>query len=138
MKNYSPILRTISLVLLFSNLSYSQDSTKKATGFKAILERRQERLNKILEKQNQSESIEQQQFASKSPGEYLRKGGNTLIASVIVSAIGIGASALLSEPSNPDKTKYLIIGTSVASATLLIIGFDDISKAGKLFKLKGL
>ena len=132
------LLKTIFLVLFFCNLSYCQDSTKKSTGFKAILERRQDRLNKILDKQNQSAIIEQQQFQSKSPGEYLRKGGNTLIASVLVSAIGVGASALLNDPNNLDRTKYIIIGTSVASATLLIIGFDDIAKAGKLFKLKGL
>jgi hypothetical protein len=129
------LLKTTFLVLFITNLSYCQDSTKKSTGFKAILERRQERLNKIINKQNEVSAIEQKQFEAKSPGEYLRKGGNSLIASILVSGVGIGISAL---SNDIDIKKYAIIGTSVASATLLIIGFDDIAKAGKLFKLKGL
>jgi hypothetical protein len=139
----------IFLVISSSNLTYGQqsnDSTSnksQSSGFKGFLERRQERLNKPLERQKiaQEEGERQKEELNKSlsAGLELEKASRHLSYGFVLPIVTFIGGALISKGRDTENLGIgIAIGGTLAGLTYTVSGFTKIGKAGRILRANNL
>lgn len=139
----------IFLVISSSNLIYGQqsiDSTSnksQSNGFKGFIERRQERLNKPLERQKIAQEEEERQTEelnkSMSAGLELEKASRHLSYGFILPIVTFIGGALLSKENGMANVGAgIAIGGTLIGLSYTVSGFTKIGKAGRILRANNL
>jgi hypothetical protein len=137
------------LVICSSNLTYSQqsnDSTSnksQSNGLKGFMERRQERLNKSLERQKNAEEEEQRLSdglnKSISAGSELEKASRHLSYGFVLPIVTFIGGALISKGRDTENLGIgIAIGGTLVGLTYTVSGFTKIGKAGRILRANNL
>ena len=144
-------LKLIIILLVMSsiNLTYGQqsnDSTSNKSqnsGFKGFMERRQERLNKSLERQKNAEEDEQRLSdglnKSMSAGLELEKASRHLSYGFVLPIISFIGGALISKSKSTENLGIgIAVGGTLVGLSYTVSGFTKIGKAGRILRARDL
>lgn len=144
---------TLRLVIIFlmttNSLTYGQqsnDSTSnksQSSGFKGFMERRQERLNKPLERQTNVEVEKERLNAglnkSMSAGLELENASTQLSYGFVLPIISVIAGFLISDKNdNKNVGIGIAVGGTLIGLSFTVSGFTKIGKAGRILRTRDL
>ena len=143
-------LRLVIIFLMTTNsLIYGQqsnDSTSnksQSSGFKGFMERRQERLNKPLERQTNVE-VEKERLSaglnnSISAGLELENASRNLSYGFVLPIISVIAGFLISDKNdNKNVGIGIAVGGTLVGLSYTVSGFTKIGKAGRILRTRDL
>jgi lipopolysaccharide export LptBFGC system permease protein LptF len=148
MKIHTPLKLIITfLIVSISSLTYGQqsnDSTSnksQSSGFKGFLERRQERLNKPLERQKNAEEEErlnEKLNKSISAGLELEKASRHLSYGFVLPVVSFIAASVLAKNYSESVGVGIVVGGTLVGLSYTVSGFTKMGKAGRILKERGL